>query len=313
MLELNWLGIYWFISVIITLSFGVPTALFPYGAPRVIETLFRFGKTSELMTTRTSSLLSEIIERTHVPKRWFTHFYICASLYFTFLTAMVFSGYYYLSVPTWFITYLDCVAGSKRKAIQEPVAVIIAQTLIWCQACRRAYECVCVSVYSPGKIAVLHYFAGISFYYALGTSLVAFAPGFTKEGFHRNEFENMSWEWYQLFGAVLYFWAAAHQFRCSIILANLRKDKSGKVVSSQHKIPEGDWFCYVSCPHFLAEILVYIAVNIVLKFSNYLVILALTFTVLNQAFSAILNHQWYLDKFKDAYPKNRKAIFPFIF
>lgn len=35
--------------------------------------------------------------------------------------------------------------------------------------------------------------------------------------------------WYHIIGIVMYVWASLHQHRCLVILANLRKSKSGKV------------------------------------------------------------------------------------
>lgn len=35
--------------------------------------------------------------------------------------------------------------------------------------------------------------------------------------------------WYHVVGIVVYIWASLHQHRCLVILANLRKSKSGKV------------------------------------------------------------------------------------
>lgn len=35
--------------------------------------------------------------------------------------------------------------------------------------------------------------------------------------------------WYHIIGVAMYFWASLHQHRCLVILANLRKSKSGKV------------------------------------------------------------------------------------
>lgn len=39
---------------------------------------------------------------------------------------------------------------------------------------------------------------------------------------------------------------------------------AGEVVSSGYKVPQGDWFDYVSTPHQLAEILMYLALTILL-------------------------------------------------
>lgn len=38
----------------------------------------------------------------------------------------------------------------------------------------------------------------------------------------------------------------------------------GKVVTSAHKIPKGDWFEYISSPHITAEILMYLSITLIL-------------------------------------------------
>ena len=60
-------------------------------------------------------------------------------------------------------------------------------------------------------------------------------------------------------GVMLYAWAAAHQHRCHVILANLRPKEGG----SRYSIPRGDWFDRVSGPHFAAEIIIYAAIGLV--------------------------------------------------
>lgn len=39
---------------------------------------------------------------------------------------------------------------------------------------------------------------------------------------------------------------------------------SGKVVTSAHKVPQGDWFNYISSPHLAAEILMYFSLTVIL-------------------------------------------------
>lgn len=85
----------------------------------------------------------------------------------------------------------------------------------------------------------------------------------------------------------------------------------GNEVHSDYKIPYGDWFHYVSCPHYLAEIIIYIAFNIVLNFRNTMMISVLLLTLCNQILTALLSHQWYLRTFRD-YPLTRRAVLPYI-
>lgn len=50
----------------------------------------------------------------------------------------------------------------------------------------------------------------------------------------------------------------------NLILANLRKDHGGKVITKSYKIPHGRLFEYISAPLQLTEIIVYLMLNIIL-------------------------------------------------
>ncbi len=100
-----------------------------------------------------------------------------------------------------------------------------------------------------------------------------------------------------------------HQYKCHCILANLRNNKNK---TSGYSIPYSDWFDYVSCPHYLAEIVIYTSLWIFtgFKLSSTLVLL---FVICNLVYSATETHKWYLEKFRETYPKNRKIIVPYLF
>ena len=120
-----------------------------------------------------------------------------------------------------------------------------------------------------------------------------------------------TFSWYQYLGMFLFLWASWHQWSCHNILAKLRHLASGKTVML-YRIPYGDWFEYVSSPHYLAEILIYSSFFIIQKGQNIYVGLILLFTIQNLSLGATVTHEWYHNKFKD-YPKNRNRILPFLF
>lgn len=106
----------------------------------------------------------------------------------------------------------------------------------------------------------------------------------------------------------MYAWI--NQYQAAKTLANLRKNRSGAVVTKEHKIPSGGLFDYVSSPHMTCEMLMYIALSLIL-FSNHTFKFVLFWVVSNQLESSLLSHWWYLNTFKN-YPKNRKAVIPFV-
>lgn len=86
-------------------------------------------------------------------------------------------------------------------------------------------------------------------------------------------------------------------------LINLRAEKKG------YQIPRGWLFNYVSCPNHFGEIVEWIGFAIVgwslpsLSFAIW--------TFCNLIPRTLNHHEWYYENFED-YPKNRKAVIPFI-
>ena len=88
------------------------------------------------------------------------------------------------------------------------------------------------------------------------------------------------------------------------ILFKLRKGGE-----KEYTIPKKGLFRWVSCPNYLGEILEWMAFALMtwsLAGLSFMI-----WTMANLVPRAIKGHQWYHSKF-DSYPKNRKAIFPYI-
>ncbi|ETE62774.1 putative polyprenol reductase, partial [Ophiophagus hannah] len=209
--------------------------------------------------------------------RWFYHFYIVSVtwngfLLLLFMQCVLFSW----SFPSWLQDLLDILDGGKEnRNIHHSengtafLSAFLVCFLVWVNSCRRLKECLHVSIYSGGT-----------------------APSLTVR-------------WFHVLGLGMYCWASVHQHRCHVILANLRKDKSGKVSSLDHSIPFGDWFELVSSPHYFAEFLIYTSMAVTFGFYNLTWWLVVAYVFFNQAVSAVLCHEYYLNKFKH-YPKFRK-------
>jgi len=76
-------------------------------------------------------------------------------------------------------------------------------------------------------------------------------------------------------------------------------------------LPRGGWFELVSCPHYLAELLIYVGLSLAvggLSLTWWLVVLYVLF---NQGLAAQLCHDLYASKY-EAYPRHRKAFIPFV-
>ena len=86
-------------------------------------------------------------------------------------------------------------------------------------------------------------------------------------------------------------------------LINLRKIKKG------YFIPKGGLFKYISCPNFFGEIIEWF--GFALMTFNIGSLSFFIWTCCNLIPRALAHHTWYKNKFNE-YPKERKAILPFL-
>lgn len=106
-------------------------------------------------------------------------------------------------------------------------------------------------------------------------------------------------------GAALFVFGLAVNIQSDQILIHLRKPSE-----TGYKIPHGGMFELVTAPNYLGEIIEWAGWSLLTQspagwsFAVY--------TATNLVPRAISNHGWYLDKFKETYPRNRRAILPWI-
>ncbi|KAM6132923.1 polyprenal reductase [Pterocles gutturalis] len=272
----------------------------------LFQDLIRYGKTKRDCRQRPAWL-----RLLQVPKRWFTHFYVVSVLWNGFLLTCLFQAEFLGgSLPSW-IQHLHSTFGrdSQSKDMgNEHVSALLVLLLLWLHSCRRLAECLWTSVFSNGVIHIVQYGFGLAYYIAVGSTVLCQVPANIRNG----EELSVQISWYHIIGVVLYIWASLHQHRCLVILANLRKSKSGKVVSLSHSIPFGDWFERISCPHYFAEFLIYVSMAITLGFRNMTWWCVVMYVLFNQALAAVLCHEFYQENFS-SYPEHRKAFIPFVF
>ena len=87
---------------------------------------------------------------------------------------------------------------------------------------------------------------------------------------------------------------------------------SGKVVSYEHAIPRGGWFDYVSCPHYLMEIIIYLSFLLIGGPRHVTLLSVVIFVITNQLVAGYMTHRWYCTHFGSLYPAQRKAVIPFL-
>ncbi|XP_033891901.1 polyprenol reductase isoform X1 [Acipenser ruthenus] len=272
----------------------------------LFQDLIRYGK------TKTNLQRPAFLHAFDVPKRWFIHFYtvsvIWNGLLMVFLLQAVLLGQHF---PEWLTGLMRTFSGGYMQLRNgDQLSVLLVQMLLWLHSFRRLLECMFISVFSDGVIHVVQYFFGLSYYILLGLTVLCTSFPIEYKGFSIEELFSQI-QWNHLVGIMIFIWASIHQHMCHVILANLRKGDSGKVVNLGHSIPRGDWFELVSCPHYFAELLIYISFSVTFsgcKLTWWLVVLYVLF---NQALAAFLCHEFYFKKFK-SYPKKRKAFIPFV-
>lgn len=123
-----------------------------------------------------------------------------------------------------------------------------------------------------------------------------------------NEYPD-SWvyDWRFIFGISLFLTGMFINIQSDNILLNLqKKSENGKKVYS---IPYGGMYNFISCPNYFGEIIEWIGFAIACNSSAAAAFAY--FTLTNIGPRAFKHHQWYFEKF-DNYPKNRKALIPFL-
>lgn len=86
---------------------------------------------------------------------------------------------------------------------------------------------------------------------------------------------------------------------------------SGTVETLAHRAPVGGLFELVSCPHYFAELLIYVSLSVVFGVLSLTWWLVVLYVLFSQALAAQLCHELYISKYK-SYPQHRKAFIPFV-
>lgn len=293
-----------FIFYTVVISMGGCVVNFLSGvvaAPPLLLQAFKFGKMAH--TTQVSRLLTAL----EVPRRWFSHFYVSASIVVTVALYLMWhvcvSG---ASLPPWATITLDVLTTPHRKQAVSATSAAVALCLLALQIYRRLYENLFVSVFSSGHMNILHYVVGHTFYLGAVTLLLSQAPGFIPAESHI-VFSDI--EIQHIIGTVIFLLGFVVQHWSLCLLACLRKNR-GTNMQEKYLMPEGGLFEVVSCPHMLAEVLLYAGLLLVLGPSSDWLWVTL-WVLSNQIQVAVMNHKWYQETFKD-YPKHRRAIIPFV-
>ncbi|KAJ4447107.1 hypothetical protein ANN_09107 [Periplaneta americana] len=205
---------------------------------------------------------------------------------------------------------ITIVLKRSCQILMSAISSLLALSLLTLQSWRRFYETWFVSVFSNGQMNWSHYVVGFVHYFGAITAIIAESPGFIDDKGLSTMFQLKELTLGNIYGCVLFLWASYHQYKAAVLLADLRKNKNGSVVTLEHRVPHGDWFELVSSPHNLTEIMMYLAMTFILWGSDTWPVVFL-WVLSNQVETAMLTHWWYKSKFED-YPAKRKAIIPYV-
>ena len=143
---------------------------------------------------------------------------------------------------------------------------------------------------------------------------VAFGVGFNSlNGFlngyaftHSEHLASADWltsPWF-IIGVSIMALGLAINMHADHVLRNLRAPGE-----TGYKIPRGGMYKYISVPNYFGEIIEW--TGLAIASCTPAALAFLIFTIANLFPRALAHHKWYLKKFDD-YPKDRKAIIPFV-
>ncbi|XP_045584966.1 polyprenal reductase isoform X2 [Procambarus clarkii] len=269
--------------------------------PNIFLQAFKFGKMAH------TGHINALVTHLEVPKRWFAHFYISASVIVTVALVQLWNLYVLrVPLPPWVSVTLDVLTTPHRRPTVNATTAALGIILLAIQIYRRLYENLFISVFSSGRINILHYIVGHTHYVGAVVLLLSQAPGFDGAEQHIS-FTGI--EFWQIVGTIICFFGFAIQNKSLRMLAALRRNH-GKKMKEKYMMPQGGLFEVVSCPHMFAEVVVYVGILVILRTHIGWSVVTI-WVISNQIQVAIMNHKWYQETFKD-YPCNRRAIIPFL-
>uniref|UniRef100_A0A7N1A8G5 Steroid 5-alpha-reductase DET2 n=1 Tax=Kalanchoe fedtschenkoi TaxID=63787 RepID=A0A7N1A8G5_KALFE len=123
---------------------------------------------------------------------------------------------------------------------------------------------------------------------------------------HYYDYAADEWFWWRFAAGLVIFVAGMRMnVAADAVLVGLKSGGGG------YKIPRGGWFEAVSCPNYLGEIVEWLGWAVMAW--SWAGVGFLLYTCANLVPRARASHVWYLEKFKGKYPKNRRAVIPYLY
>uniref|UniRef100_G3U0W3 Polyprenal reductase n=1 Tax=Loxodonta africana TaxID=9785 RepID=G3U0W3_LOXAF len=228
----------------------VPASLLPDCS--LFQYLIRYGKTRQGGPRRAGLVECKIVEPL---ERYFSHFYIISVVWNGFLLwCLIQSLFLGAPFPNWLHGLLRILGASQFEDIHmernsalvkrgEPaLSAFLVLVFLWLHSLRRLFECFYISVFSNATINIVQYCFGLVYYVLIGLTVLSQVPLDGRNVYVIGKNLLMQARWFHILGMLMFVWSSAHQYKCHVILSNLRKNKAGVVIHCNHSIPFGDWF-----------------------------------------------------------------------
>ncbi|XP_063579514.1 polyprenol reductase isoform X4 [Pongo abelii] len=159
--------------------------------------------------------------------RYFSHFYIISVLWNGFLlwclTQSLFLG---APFPSWLHGLLRILGAAQFQGGELALSAFLVLVFLWLHSLRRLFECLYVSVFSNVMIHVVQYCFGLVYYVLVGLTVLSQVPMDGRNAYVTGKNLLMQARWFHILGMMMFIWSSAHQYKCHVILGNLRKNKA---------------------------------------------------------------------------------------
>ncbi|XP_077857631.1 polyprenal reductase isoform X7 [Macaca mulatta] len=159
--------------------------------------------------------------------RYFSHFYIISVLWNGFLlwclSQSLFLG---APFPSWLHGLLRILGAAQFQGGELALSAFLVLVFLWLHSIRRLFECLYVSVFSNVMIHVVQYCFGLVYYVLVGLTVLSQVPMDGRNAYVTGKNVLMQARWFHILGMMMFIWSSAHQYKCHVILGNLRKNKA---------------------------------------------------------------------------------------
>lgn len=252
-----------------------------------------------------------------VPHSWFTHYYITsvASSLFWLQQLSSRGGFFQLIAKSSFQSKFTLISAEVPVGSMSLTQVYFLWLLLFVQGARRLIESYTFAKPSRSTMHVTVWLIGIFFYLADGVAIwLEGLPVLSNDGNG-----NLTSQPTTTPGAVL-----AHAFHSPIatfatllfVAASLAQNRAHAHLFSlkTYQIPPSALFAYVWCPHYTAEIVVYICFALLAapqgQWVNRTMMAAFVFVASNLAVTASGTKEWYVKRFGQEQAGGRARLVP---